>query len=201
MTATALTFTACEKDDDNEDDNQNNNQLPISLGNTDLDLSQGLLEYYGILQNGSNSHNFDILLLSSSFSVDIDNDDISGSGDFLYLESFTPTNQIEAGNYNFTDDYRPFTFDYGEITVDYNIETEEYAKYYKVTGGYYNLSIDGVIYTINLNLQVREADFETEEFISDQTITVTGTYNGTLDFLDQSYKSTTQKLKLNLLRK
>ncbi|MFB0903933.1 MAG: hypothetical protein QMB11_06105, partial [Nonlabens sp.] len=73
--------TSCDNDDD---------AVPVAIVNeftyqgTAYNLSQGILQDYG--DNGNGSYDFDIILFSDDFTIDLVNDEITGRGDAVYLD-------------------------------------------------------------------------------------------------------------------
>lgn len=186
MLAAAVGLTSCSDDDDNGNANE------IKIDGKTLDLTKGEIAYYGPWED---SYNYDITLLSSSLSLN-DMDGISGTGDIIYFESFTAAEELKAGTYIYSEDVRPGTFDMGSIYINYNASTDEVDHYYMVSGGSYTVSMDGSNYTITFNLQAKEANWDTEEFISVDTKTLLGEFHGTLDYSDVS---NTKSIKKNQL--
>jgi hypothetical protein len=186
MLGMAVTFTSCKKDED--DDKESNNGTAVVDGNT-VEFTQGyLLDYGETLIDGV--YNFDITLTSDG--IDWWND--TGTGNILYFELFTGTENFQGGTFTYNENETAGTFDYAELVVGGNYATEEFQHYYEVTAGTVTVTVNGNNYQISYSLTAQEYDADYTA-IGNPT-SITGSYSGPLS----AYKNATTEKKNNFVK-
>lgn len=168
MLAMAVTFTSCEKD---EDDDETAGQALVDGNKATFD--KGYLEYYG--DYGNDGYNWDLTLLSSSINFDTE----TGNGDMIYFETFTSTAAYNGGTFAYANTYAANTFDYAWIIINGNWGEGTADHYYVATGGSLNVTPSGNNYEITFNLTAQEYSLSTFAAIGDP-VAVTGSYTGGL---------------------
>jgi len=166
-------LASCESDDEN---NESNNFLKV--GDTEYDLSAGLLENYGMDEDSTYlGYNTDLTLISEGFSIEVDEDgnwEMSGSGDAVYFEMFSSNGTtLDDHDYTFATTGAIGTFSYGLYALGLDVENDgDYEDFQFITSGTVSVSTSGSEYTI-------EIDCYNEEGVK-----VTGYYKGTLQLFD-----------------
>lgn len=170
---------ACKKDEETHSVNQ------ITYNGENFELSKGIIESYGNFQ-GDEAFNFDVILLSSGFTVYEFNgepDSVSGTGNAIVMEFYSSdSTNLASGEYRYDVTRVAGTFDYAEAVIDFNTETEEGTEL-EITGGTIMVSNKGSNYEFSFRLETSEQ------------ISLNGYYLGPLTRYD--YKSSLKKLKIN----
>lgn len=147
-----IVFSGCKKD---KEDNKKN---AFTIGETEYELDNGAVEYYGITVEGGD-YNFDVYIYSS----DIDYYSETGTGEVVYFELFSETfENIKSGVYEFDADRtgKKGTFGPGIKSIlftDYNLLTEQGTRY-TVTDGTLTISASGDTYTFDFNLELADGN-------------------------------------------
>jgi hypothetical protein len=151
--------TSCDNDDD---------AVPVAIVNeftyqgTAYNLSQGILQDYG--DNGNGSYDFDIILFSDDFTIDLINDEITGRGDAVYLDLNSDNMaDLSDGTYVFDINRDAFVI----ILLDYDPQAP-YGTAVEASSGEVILTKSGVEYTISFDLSAPNGD------------AIIGQYKGTL---------------------
>lgn len=184
MLATSISFVSCDKDDDDDDKKKSQ----FTYENTEYDLDEGSLTYYGVWGTDSvdEGYNFDIFLFSSGISFESDSTGYIGVGNFIYFEMFSSsTTELVEGTYNFDADatYAPNTFDMGDFAINFNMDTFTGDLQESIAGGTVNIEKDGSDYKI------------TVECTDSSDKTITGYFEGALTYEDQSNKKSSSAKK------
>lgn len=169
---------SCDKNDD--DQSEPNNYLKI--GDTEYDLSAGVLENYGADENGDDfaGYNTDLTLYSSGLSLQQDGDgdwELSGKGHGIYFEMFsTIGTALDSHNYSYTEaEPSPIgTFDDGEYVTNYDTEVEGGGTDGEIISGKVDVKKDGSTYSITIDCTGSNGE------------KITGFYKGTLFYVDWS---------------
>lgn len=187
---------SCKKDDDNEKETKNF----LKIGETEYDLSAGILENYGTGDKGwYNGYNTDLTLYSKGLSMELDGNDYGmvGKGHLIYFEMFsTAGNVLDNKEYTFTSaDVCPIgTFDEADYVINFDYENFVFESYADIENGKVTVSVKGSEYSITINCTDKKGK------------KVTGFYKGTLRYFDmtkgkKSASGEPTKIKDKLLRK
>ena len=145
---------ACKKDKDSPSPNQ------ITYKGESFELSKGIIESYGHFQ-GEEAYNFDVLLLSSGFTVYEYNgepDSVSGIGNAIVMEFYSSdSSDIAVGRYDYNPLRAAFTFDYAEAAIDFNTETEEGTEL-EISGGSITIGKNGSNYEFSFSFDTYEGE-------------------------------------------
>jgi hypothetical protein len=174
FTLIILAFVSCSSDDDNNSQNPATQNF-LKIGNTQIELKSGVLDYYGDFGNGE--YNFDVTLFNSELlvsqgDIDFQNTTISG----VYFELFSPTSEdISTGTYNWVPEGETenFTFDISYVFENVNTEDPE-DNFILLTEGNFKLLSNGSNY---------EMEFSGIDSLGRE---ITGQYSGSLIFFDES---------------
>ncbi len=184
----ATLLLGCKKDDDNNSKTKNY----FKVGDTEYDLSAGILENYGTDDNNSWHYGFntDLTLYSEGLTLQAEDDDweLVGEGHGIYFELFSTTgNALDTEDYVFTlTEPCPIgTFDDGGCTINYDSEQEENSdeEDFDFAGGTVSVSKSGNEYTITIDCT------------SENGKRITGFYKGTLRYFDWSVGDKSASLK------
>jgi hypothetical protein len=155
--------TSCDNDDD---------AVPVAIVNeftyqgTAYNLSQGILQDYG--DNGNGSYDFDIILFSDDFTIDLVNDEITGRGDAVYLDLNSDNMaDLSDGTYVFDINRDVFVISFAGIFLDYDPQASN-GTAVEASSGEVILTKSGVEYTISFDLSTANGD------------AIIGQYKGTL---------------------
>jgi len=169
----SIVFAGCKKDEEND---APKNQMTID--GTEYELSQGVIENYGVWQS-SEGYNFDVTLLTSGITIHVVNDIIDslsgiGSGVVFELYSYDSTN-LASEIYDLDKDGNgtPGTFTYGSVAIDYNVGTQQGTEK-EFTEGILNVARDGENFQLSFECKTEDGT------------TVTGYYDGVLQAFDYS---------------
>lgn len=167
---------SCKKDDDEKEAKNF-----LKIGDTEYDLSAGILENYGAsdIDGWYRGYNTDLTLYSKGLTIQLeDNDfDLLGKGHGIFFEMFsTDGNVLDNTEYTFTSvDPCPIgTFDDGAYIINYNSETEDNEYEGEIVSGKVAVSVKEGEYKITINC------------IGKSGIKITGFYKGTLRYFDSS---------------
>lgn len=155
----SLFLFSCKKDGDDR-----RNQFTLN-GET-YTLTQGFLTSFG--DNGNGSYDYDISLLSTSGSIDIVNEEITGIGNGLYFDLNTNSaGGITSGTYTFSSEREAFSMVATEAFVDYNFDTENGQE------------VSGVGGTVEINADGDQVSMDFEVVLQDGS-TLKGTFDDKL---------------------
>ncbi|NNE27503.1 MAG: hypothetical protein HKN09_11730 [Saprospiraceae bacterium] len=158
LVGTLIMFYSCGSDDDSNGS--------FTFDGNNYTLSAGLIEDYG--SNGNGSWDYDVTLVSDGISFA--NDELTGTGDFVYLDLNTSSNGgLESGTYNWSSTRGPLTIVSATVGLDFNVETLS-GTGVNLTGGSVTVDVSGQDVTITLNLEATG-------------MLLTGTYSGPLEEL------------------
>ena len=177
----------CDKDDDDKTGTKNY----LKIGDTEYDLSAGILENYGTDDDNSwhYGYNTDLTLYSAGLSLQIDEDDdydVTGKGHGIYFEMFSNSgNSLNNGDYIFssTEPYPIGTFAGGGYVINYDSENDDYEGEGDIVSGKVSVSKSGSEYSITINC--------TDE----NGAKITGFYKGTLRYFDYTVDNKSANLK------
>ena len=166
---------SCKKDKDKETKNF------LKIGETEYDLSAGLLTNYGKANNGDLhlGYNTDLTLYSKGLLLQTGEDDwdLIGKGHAIYFQMFSSAgNVLDNMKYTYSSAIpSPIgTFDGGQYIINYVSETEDTDFADIMLSGEVNVSINGSEYTISINCTGKNGK------------KITGFYKGTLRYFDRS---------------
>ena len=193
MLAMAVTLTGC-KDDDDDDEKVLGT---ANVGSTTANFTQGHLEYYGTYE-GTGLYNFDIVLASSGLSYTSE----SGVGDVLAFELLVAGDVFNGGSFTFSDDIWDIsanTMISGVFMKGINAATEVADKMYSATAGTLSVTKSGNSYSLAYTLTVQEYSFSGlyPTAVGDP-VALTGSFNGTLTYHDESAKSVEKKQRISI---
>ncbi|MGB1242498.1 MAG: hypothetical protein ACPG49_08255 [Chitinophagales bacterium] len=156
---------SCKKDDASP-----NNQNQFTLNEESFEISKGFIEEYG--SNGNDSYDFDVSLVSSDINYNQTEGDFSGTGNVIYLDLNTSSeNGLVSGTYNYSDDRDTFTLVAAAVATNYDTENETGSNF-AVTGGSVDVDVDGSNVSFEFNLTISN------------NATVTGSFKGSLLSID-----------------
>ncbi len=184
-------------------------------------LTVGTITDYGAYDpiEDFSHYNYDFVTADAEF----DPDDLEGepeiANSYIYIELFSAgTDAFSPGEFVFMDENtttqedingKSFFF-YGALGIDANgnqklfntEEDEEEDILYFITGGSVTVAEESGdnAYTITYNLEVRQADYNTEEFIG-EVVTLTGSYSHEFLDTDDAGRSAKSSQKNTLLKK
>ncbi|WP_462280064.1 hypothetical protein [Salinivirga cyanobacteriivorans] len=192
LISVALSFTSCSDDDDDSNDNNGSGSGSATIGTTEISFSQGILEYYGPYQTGSDMYQYTIALASSGLTYQSE----SGTGDLMLFDVYTRSSSFGGGTFNFTN-YSPEagTSNYVSLMLNLQASTFTADQIFRATEGLIEITQDGASYDISFNLTMQEYDQETYMPIGDAQ-TLTGNYSGSMAYYDYTGKS--KKHRINL---
>jgi PKD repeat protein len=151
----------------------------IVFNGTKYPLSKGYLEYYGDWA-GSGTYNFDITLVSDGLTLT--QDGMTGYGNFVYVESWSSTpSTLTTGSYTYGTSYYASTYSTWLFGYDYDAGTDT-GTVWNCSGGSMTISINGTIYTIDMDLVAGEN-------------TVNIHYEGTMTLYDYTKKGLHKNVK------
>ncbi|NQU35114.1 MAG: hypothetical protein HQ521_17955 [Bacteroidetes bacterium] len=169
-----ISFSGCKKKDETPKNQMTYNEV-------EYDLSHGVSENNGIW-DGNEGYNFNLILLSSGFTVyEVDGkiDSLSGIGHGILFELYSNnSDKLDDGVYTFEDgpDGKPGTFSYADAVFNWDAQTLEGTEVEATTG---NLSVvkAGDEYELSMNLTMKGGK------------TLTGFYKGILKYYISDQKS------------
>lgn len=186
----ALCLFGCGNDD-NSDGLAGDENLTMKnhfkVGNTEYELSDGLLRNYGQSEDWHEGYNLDLILVSKDLKISTDEEgyeEINGTGDAIYFELFTSEGlHLDNGDYvNGTSEFFPIgTYDYASyyIGIDTDEENEDYD--------YSDIRINSGKVTVKRTGQEYELTIDCTD---ENGTKVTGYYKGNLHYFDpRSYSS------------
>lgn len=163
--AVAMFISSCGKDDEG---------IPnrLIIDGTIYALSKGYISGYGVEEdaNGNLGSIYEVLFTSSG--ITFNDDDLTGTGQILYMALFSrSTIELAAGTYDVRD-----TFLEGSVlesfAADGNFTTGNVSGY-EIISGTLTISKSGNSWVFNFNFSARND--------TGGTVTVTGSYSGTLE--------------------
>ena len=158
----ALSFNACDKNNDDGGGDETNNVFTIN--GKSYELSVGIMEYFG--ETDANTANVDLIL-------ETDRNDTNG----INFEMFIPKNEkkLVAGTYTLKTDASSMSYsDSSFAWTDGDPNEDESGNYFSATGGTVTVAVSGNTYTITVNCTLEGGG------------TVKGTYKGALSWADHS---------------
>lgn len=159
-------------------DTDNSSYGTANVDGITAEFSKGYIEDYGFDEE-ANNHNFDITLVSES----IDYINQTGTGDFLYFEMYTSTENFEGGTFTYSQEMQANTFDEGTLGINFNVTEDAGEHYYEVTSGSATVTPDGDKYNISFTMMAQKYNYANYEPVGDP-VEITGSYNGHLEALE-----------------
>ncbi len=159
-----------------EDNSSGNGSGYMIVDEVTYELSQGMLDYYGMMEGTTDGgYNFDITLLSSGVTFDEYGEitSVNGNLDIIYFELFSSrSDDIASGSYMYDpyETYAAGTFDFADGLLNYNIYTDT-GTYFEITSG---------------TLYVSKSDGMYEIILSGNTDGISLYYEGELMYYDYS---------------
>ncbi len=183
-------LSACEKDDDlevgNGDEIENIEEVETSenvlkIGTTEFEIAVGLLENYGLGEEGGwySGYKTDLVFISSDLSFGVDGEGdwyVDGEGHALNMEMFsTAANALDAIDYEFSgmEPHSTGTF-IGEFVLNYNAEKDEADLEGEMGSGTIRVEKTGESYSITILGKSKDGK------------NISGYYEGSLQYFDYS---------------
>lgn len=145
-----LVTLSCSSDDDNNDVTPGGGDNTMSIDGSAFNIATGAIEEYGA--NGNGSFDWDVTLVSDGFTINVENQSITGTGAFLYLDLNTNSETgLVPGTYVYADERAEFTWVDAFASPNLNSETFEGTIYTAVSGTII-ITGTGSSQVINVNL-------------------------------------------------
>ncbi|MFC4634489.1 hypothetical protein ACFO3O_11260 [Dokdonia ponticola] len=131
----ALVFTlvtvSCKNDDDDNTTVEATNSMTIN--GEEFSIETGFLTEFG--ENSDGSFDWDVTLISDGFTIDINNETVTGIGSSIYLDLNTNSaTGLVPGTYTFSNERAEFTWVDAEGVIDLNGETGEGNFFFAESG-------------------------------------------------------------------
>ncbi|MFT5891569.1 MAG: hypothetical protein ACI9Y7_001674 [Dokdonia sp.] len=141
-----LVAVSCKNDDDNDNDDDNGgdtvSENVMTIDGEAYDIETGFLDGFG--ENSDGSFDWDITLYSDGFSVNTEENTVSGTGSYIYIDLNTNSaSGLVPGTYTFSDEREEFTWVVAEGGIDFNVETGEGTIFGEATTGNGSVTITG----------------------------------------------------------
>jgi hypothetical protein len=162
----SVVMSACDKDDDVSKEEENESKNPVEFNDQEFNWNDNAeLWYY------SDDQYYDMNMFTGSLRVDYGR--LSGSGDWLVIEFYTPTSgTLVAGDYIISN-----SDDEGTCTVNLDLDVDTYGQYPTTgsstyfTNGKVTVKGSGDTYTVTLDVTDNEGNVLKGTFSSSFALT------------------------------
>lgn len=181
----SILFIGCDNDDDENSDGTTLTSNYIEYLGTQYELTDGFLDYYGLLADTLDAYNFDLYLYSG---FTISSGYFYGTGHLFVVEIFSSdSTDLAVSEYGYDSDGTgdADTYDYGEMYLNYNITNYTGTLTY-ITDGAITVTANGDEYEIDISCTDINGN------------SITGNYTGSLDLYDETEDSYSLKTSKNL---